>query len=411
MANHHYHLARFHQDQSGIWTPPTGAAGIIDLVPPLQDADPQVNYAFVASDVQLDSSDSLHHFGQGDLRELLVDGTAREAWGAITGYLPQGDSLCDVLCDHLTFGSQANGADFTRSLTCGRNRRLEIVLAGESIWSYSLSGMADALAQPILETELESLRDVYRGVLAGEYSEAVYQRCLGGLGIKYQLSQSAELYLPAADPLLPKLQPLIPQTTKAETWPGPGAVTSGQDQPWSVLAGTWAVSGNKVICSTGSGWPQIRLDYDFGGSDLTCQTQLVAGADNTDSIGTILRKDASATATCYANRINGSEQQVLKFIAGSVSNIGSSSTLTITANGVLKGSAIGSTITSYLNAVQTKQVTDTAIASGLRVGLLQLSTASTATDNVLADDGLSGGGGSTPRRNLLHMSLGLRMGL
>lgn len=344
----------------------------------------------MACNTELDSSDSLHHFGSGDLRELTIQGIDRSTWESITGYAPQGVTLADLLCDHLTYGSQATGADFTRPLTCGSGRVLEINLAGERIWNYTLSGMGDALAQTVIETEWEALRDVYRAVLAGEYSEDVYRRCLGGLKIKYQLAGSAETYMPSGDPLLPRLTPIVPQTTKTESWPTNGNITSGgQDLSWSQIeaGGETLSAASGVVTSGGTGNAVGIAGYAFGGNDQDVQIT-VASTSFAGNGGMLMRQNGTSTLTYYFAAGGGFVAwQVQKRVAGTRTALGSSSGVHPAVNDVMKGTATGSTIAILKNGSSLQSVTDTAIASGLYTGIHTQSTTIgmklfSATDNL-----------------------------
>lgn len=390
MAKHYYYLARFTQDTDGVWCPPASCAGLIDLVPPKLDSEKEVNFAFMACESPLDSSDALHFFGSGDIRELSVAKAERLAWESITGYAPQGVTLLDLLRDHLTFGSQANGADFTRPLTCGRDRQLEILLAGERVWSHKLASMNEPLAQRVMEAEFEALRDVYRHVKTGVYPEEIYRYCLGGLKLKYRLSGSAETHLPSGDILLPKLLPLRPNTTKTESFPNNGDLNTvgTQDNTWTKFSGSTTVTvTDGVLSGSGSGAVYFRMEYAFGGHDQDTTIQLAGGVGVSGQGGPISRKDGTATVTGYIVLAGTTTILLRKAIAGSVTLLGTDTAYTPAINDSITNSVVGSSISGLQNGVVRNSATDTAITSGLYTGFrlssadLQLKQFS-ATDNI-----------------------------
>jgi len=139
-------LGRFTQrDEAGIgpcWCPPAGVTALIDLVPPGRDSDPDVNFALMLSDTQLDSTDGLYTFGTGNVTEMQLDGDGQNAWETITGFRPTQGTIANAIAQHLLNPNGANGLDFARPLTAGFNRGLEIQLGGE-VWSHTLTGITD----------------------------------------------------------------------------------------------------------------------------------------------------------------------------------------------------------------------------------------------------------------------------
>lgn len=395
----HLSLARFRlgslSDGTPVWEPPPSALGVIDLTPPGLDGDPDVNYALVASSQELDSEYLLANLGYGDPRDLHLTGKTVSLWDEITGFRPQAGTVSNALAQAFMEGGDPTGRNFVRPLSGVNGPWLHIWLAGEIVWASVLSGKNQAHAMKVIQGELQSLRDIY--VQSGE---TAYRKAMWVLGRKYNLKGGVNDWLPANDPTLPRLEPIHPQTTKStSTWGGDGSKASDFTDE---NGDTWFVNGASWIVSSGSIYPSavqrraLRMEYDFGGSDLevTITVGAIAASGGSDRRqGVCLRHTGTySTDNFYfayyfkdnANYWTG------KVIAGSLTHLGNVAG-TLTAGDLIKGTIAGSTLKCFKNGVQNITGTDTAIASGTRAGIYQWN--GSATENTIGaveiTDGIS----------------------
>lgn len=400
----HIYLAPFQQSQTDpggqvCWVAPAGVTALIDLVPPGQDADPDINFALMLSDEMLPESDQYHYFGSDNVTELQIDGVGRDAWEAVTGYRPTAATVAECLAQHLLIGSDPTGEAFTRPLTAGFNRGLEVHLGG-LVWSHTLPGLSDELAIPVMRVESESLAEVYR-----EQGETQYRLAMGALRKKYQTRPIKELIqflYPSGRDDLPLIDELSPQTVKTETWPTTGAVTSGQDNAWTVVSGAPTVSPAGSIKPTSiSAEDKCLLGYTFGGNDMAAQWTVGTGGVN-GFLGTLIRSNATATNAYLLPYKRGNlGYAVFKLVSGTYTQLGANFS-TSALNDVVYGSAIGSGLITKKNGSTIYSSTDTAVSSGTRVILYLYRDA--ASDQIMLqpltfDDLVSGG--SNRRRRVI----------
>lgn len=404
-------LGRFSLIDNGLfdqpyWRAPSGVTAMIDLVPPGKDSDPDVNFALMLSDEPLDEVDCHYSFGNGNVTEMQLDVLGQSAWESITGYRPQQTTLAEVLAQHLLTGSDPTGEDFTRPLTAGFNRGLEIHLGGE-IWSYTLTGLSDPLALPVMRVEAESLATIYR-----EEGETQYRLAMGGLRRKYATRPIKELitYLfPSGRDDLPLMDELSPQTIKTETWPTLGAITSGQDNIWSVLSGSFSVIPSGTLTATTSNTGYCLLGYTFGGADRLVQWVLPTnlGLVGSCAIGVQGRSDAAGT-TAYLQWFDGPNLEVYKLISGTGTLLVSVASV-VTPNAAFYASVVGSTLITKIAGVQRDSRTDTAVSTGTRSTIHSFYNGITQAMLVgpLSIDDLISGGGPFPHFIRRRMNGGL----
>lgn len=361
-------LGRFRLGNDGpggtpCWSAPREVTALIDLVPPGQDADPDVNYAIMLSEVPLAASDCHHSFGTGNVTEMSIDGLGRDAWQSVTGYRPPADiTLAQCLAAHLLPGSDPTGVDFARPLTAGLTRNLDIYLGG-LVWSHTLTGLTDQFAAPVMRVEVESLAQIYR-----ELGETQYRFAMGALRQKYQIRPVKELiqYLyPSGRDDLPLMDELIPQTVKTETWPTNGAITSGQDNTWTVAAGGFNVASG-VVTGT-STQNRAWLGYTFGSNDMRASWVSNYTVNANRGAGLIIRADAGFTNE-YIHWGANNGPELYKVVATVATKI-ASPTAAINLNDAIVVSSIGSTHRFDVNSVNKYNVTDTGVASGARAGI------------------------------------------
>lgn len=378
------------QDSPGVgpcWCPPDGVSALIDLVPPGQDSDPDVNFAVMLSDDPLDSSDELWRFGTDHPTELNLSGSDRDAWESITGYRPTAATLAECIAEHLLTGSDPTGLDFTKPLTAGRNRGLSVHFGGE-IWSHRMADWSDPLALPVMRVEAESLAQIYR-----EQGETQYRLALGGLHKKYEfygpVKGLIQWLFPSGRDDLPLMDELEPQTVITETLPSVSAIRTGQDNAWTAVEGTLNVNPAGSLTGLTSTALTAVLDYVFGGSDrsATWVQGVTSNAAGMFTRANVTLNDAylctnNSTALQHYKRVSGSYTSLVAVAAA------------VSAGNAIFASVVGSTLVMKVNGTQIDSRTDTAIASGTRSGARCFLTSGEVAVGPLVFDDLIGGGGS-----------------
>lgn len=391
------------------WQLPSSVTASIDWTPPALDGvvdnNPLTNHAICLSDVPLDSNDCYYQFGQGDVTEMSVDSVGRDALHTVAGYRPQANTMADCVAEHLL---RSPGQERVNPLTCGLTRGLEVHLGGR-IWDHTLTGLTDPLALPVLQIEAEGLAKIFR-----EQGETQYRLAMGGLRKKYDTRPVKELiqYLfPVGRDDLPLLAELTPTTTATETWPTNGAVTSGQDNAWSVVHGSASVTSGVLYHTSGGvapGYCGLLLGTTFSGNDRECTT--VVKYTSSRSAGLYTRSDATLEnayiiATGWTTYNAG---EIWKNVSDVPTRL-AFGTGTFALDDILLGSSIGSTHICKENGATLISLTDTAVPSGGRSGIRTVS-GTAAARAILGqsgfDDLISGGGGGNSFLNLLLTGVG-----
>lgn len=403
MSDPYVYIFRFLKKEMAPGIPCYAAAdsiyGLIDCVPTQLDSEEDVNYGIGLSDTPLASDEYHYCLGQGNPTELQLDGNGQEAWQSVMKFKPSQGTIAQAIAQHFMQGGDPVGLDCMKPLTAGLDRNLEIYLgSSEPIWKHTISGLSDPLVLPVLKTEAEGLAQIYT-----EQGETQYRYGLGAVRGKYNTRPIKDLLklIPELSnrPDLPQLDELIPQTVKTETWPSTGAITSGQDNTWSVVSGSVTVSpAGTLILSTLNTDCQGLIGYTFGGSDHTAQfTTAVTTPGGTGGNGVYSRCDA-AISNGYLMYNAGGKFASYKKVSGGYTNL-SGFTGTIVANDVLLQSIVGSTLLIKQNGTQRDSRTDTAVSTGTRSATYQYSNNISVTmgiKTVVFDDLISATGRPFP---------------
>lgn len=376
-------LGRFElRDEPGIghcWCPPSGVTALIDLVPPQQDPDPDVNFGLMLSDSPLNSSVCHHSFGSGDVREIAADGMAYDAWESVTGIRPQAGlaTIANLLTDHLTFRSDPVGGDSTKPLTAGLNRHLEINLGGQ-VWSHQITGITDLFAEPTMRVEAEGLATIFK-----EQGETQYRLAMGALRKKYDTRPIKDLIvflkLDGRDDL-PLMDELTPQTIKTENWNS--GTFPAMNNTWSSIAGSWSSPSSGLCRATNAGNSRLLLSYSFGGSDFRSTFVM----KTTTGPGIISRSDATVT-TYYLGIANATAgtRLIYKAISGTQTLL-STAAQSWAINDIPGINPVGSTIILLRNGTAATTITDTAVTSGTYAALYNSGNGQSDFGQVIVDD-------------------------
>jgi hypothetical protein len=154
--------------------------------------------------------------------------------------------------------------------------------------------------------------------------------------------------------------------------------TLGPDLSWTEIEGDLAIVSNKAqggtgVSSTGF-W--TRADSDLATinqyAQVTGDTNDDNGTNGFNYTGVMVRKDATATITCYAAQLRWQENQVTidKFIDGDQTILATAAvTLTPGTPVTIRLEVRGTALRVYTNGVFRASATDSDISAGTRTGL------------------------------------------
>lgn len=327
MAHCNYYLGPWVWDASDpdgpAWTPPVGTVGSIDLrsIPTMSTGVVMGDrpYGFFATTVTLPSEYTL--LGTGDLREISSTGGMKSAWQAHTGYLPDGDTLIDLLADQMTMGSDPTGLDANKPLMPTSSGSLEIHLAGHSkVWSRAFGGLVSGHGNRVLTLIQNDFRRTIDDSMSGRLNsrhgrgdKQHYRRILDALVGKYGVGDDWKRLVPPGSRRNIE-GPLPHETTIGDTFVDTNGVLladhtatgSGGGFTWTVdlysvsSPGTQDIQGNNYSATGTGNTVRNRADSDLSGDDHSSQISVVAW-DSVGSVAILLcRVEASESPEAYA---------------------------------------------------------------------------------------------------------------
>lgn len=364
----------------GYWRAPLGTVGLIDLRGlPDQSLFGMLGdkpYGFFAVFGTLPSEYSL--LGSGDLREITSTAAMKSAWNSLHGYSPEGDTLNDLLFDHITSGSDPTYQGPTPPLMPTASGILEVSLGGHSLikserFRYGTHPHTNKV-QAVLHRNYRNMR---AEVEAGRMIDGHERRVLDFWLDKYRLDKID----PASWKRLvsPELRaghsgPLPHRTTITESFNKADSDILGPDLTWTELIGDLDVVSNEAQTTDANSFV-VRADSNLSGDDHYAQASMTnsCSGSGTSSCQAVARKDSSATETFYVAIANWEQNtlQLFKAISGTFTQLGSnvSQTLTDGVYETIRTECDGSTIKHVFNSVDKITETDTAITGNLRTGL------------------------------------------
>lgn len=174
----------------------------------------------------------------------------------------------------------------------------------------------------------------------------------------------------------PRLPPEPSTQTLTETWPTDGTtISTGQDQPWTSVAGNPQVSGGVFQGQTLDLAALIRCDTPLDTDDHYHEATYNLGFASNNETFVILRVRYSDSAdTTYfarlagdANTVGNRGHRLRKIVAGAGTNLYTDSNTPTSGTGQILCSADGSSIRYLCDGVD-QTITDTAITGELRCG-------------------------------------------
>ena len=377
------------KDDPGIgqsWQLPASVTASIDWTPPALDSvvddNPRTNHAICLSDEPLDSNDCYYQFGQGDVTEMMMSNTDRDAWQSIAGYRPQANTIADCVAEHLL---RAPGQERVNPLTCGFNRGLEVHLGGK-IWDHTLARLSEPLALPVLQIEAEGLAKIFR-----EQGEIPYRLAMGAHRKKYDTRPVKELiqYLfPSGRDDLPLLDELTPQTVITETWPSAGV----SDNSWTSSAGTWEIRAGYLEHTSSAINEFYGLTNPFPNSDRDASTVIKTSSPAGIGISSRMSSLTSSASLYFAYRFSGSLDQIFIRNASTNTSLYTAGSASVVDDALSLRSVGSSHIMSRNGSdISGGGITNTTLATGIYAGFFSAFAGGKWGQSIF-DDLISGGG-------------------
>jgi len=390
MARLHYYLGPWvwvlpvfdddgNEIELGYWRAPTGTVGLIDLrgIPDqsLSGVLGARPYGFFAVDGTLGTDYDL--LGTGDLREIRATAAMKSAWFSLLGYTPQGDTLNDLLFDHMTNGSDPTFQDDrVPTLMPTTKGILEIHLGSHSLikserFRFGTHSHTNKVQAVLHRNYRQMQADIDTGRMAENHIRRVLDYWLDKYRIRKTIRTDWEQFVP------PELRdghegPLPHRTIITESFNQGDSTTLGPDQTWAETSGDWETVSNEVRTSIIGGQQTARCEVDLSGDDHYGELVIATWTGtNKKQLGPTCRRSVSVETYYHAAVIRGTTNTgpfLLKTVTGTLSVL-DSDTSGISPPETHRVESNGSTIRHLIDGVEKFSVTDTAITSNLRCGL------------------------------------------
>lgn len=386
------------------WATPKACLGSVDLSNP-------ASWSGVKADVGARAGQLLCVVEDGTADDAFVrlsnenavdarpDATMVDAWFAFTKFRPAGDTVADLLWDHLTRGADPAGLDACFPFTPQHDLQLPLWLAGQRIRDERFQLGASDISSKVVDVVKRVLRTCRTDTLGGRLRNqegvdyTAHRKVMDWWCEKLAGSRNPAFKLAVFDAIRPADWPvaegLIPHETQYnENFDTANGTTLGPQQSWSELGGgNFNISGNQVTCNVIA--CRARCDADFSGSDNYSQILVPTRAGNTE----VCFRFSSSADTAYRYLQSSTLARFFRVAAGTQFQVGSNVSQVWPGAGYLqRGEVTGPNLTGLLNgSIVIGPVSDSNILSGTRAGF----GASGAT-GVFYDDWQGGDlGGST----------------
>lgn len=382
MANCEYRIGPWEWDTSRKdgphWRPPVGAVGAIDLANESSmlspGADRSLGFFAVPVGSRLAKS-TWPIIASGDLREVTTAKRMLDAWKSETGYRPSGDTLVDLIYDHLTNGSDPDWGTTAKPMMPTVRGNLDLHLGGHSLvkrdrFRFGQHGHT-ARVEALLQRDFRrAFEDVNQGKAPHDHNRRVLDYWIE----KYKLdrrdaAQWRRLIPPDLRRHVPG--PLKHATTLSDNFNRTNAATLGSN--WTQTGEVSGIDSNNARCpDTGTATGVTGLAHynasALSGDDHSSSIS-VLGVAGDAAYGPIARKPNSATVTYYHLRHNtlDGEVELAKWLAGSATILTNTSASPTTPFD-LEVEIDGSSLSGIVDATSYGPITDTAITGNLYCG-------------------------------------------
>ena len=345
------------------WALPDGAVSAIDLRRLSQIADnTATGYAIAVYDGSL--PEGAVELDTGDVTR------DRDAWFSTLGFRPEGETAIDWAWDQLSEGRGADDshADHCRPIRCATPEFVEMWLGGRNVRSLSYT---DKLRQAVLARK--DLDAIFNDVVAGKLPDGVHRKALKAeadrLGIDWRTLRSKSARWRSETPLEPTT------TITDEGWSGSTQTLAAYG--WTVLDGatghTWNTGADTIIFgNTGNSENSVAYHPTTLSSSDNYASALTANLEN--SCGSVCRGGGTTSTNWSAYGVkNGGGAggcTLYSFVNAVATQLGYASAAGSSSPYTRRVQAIGSAIKgSDNNTAWRLEVTNTAVSTGLRVGL------------------------------------------
>lgn len=300
-----------------------------------------------------------------DFNAVIPDGKLATLSAALGRTLPSGTTVKDVLWETLTTFADATGQAGPKPLR-GNGGTVRLLLGGETVHEEAFEGAHVSRAIQVFQEDYRKVRE------AGELP-SVLQRWAGATGIEL-LGVMTSVILP---PEFVEDGVAEPHTILVEDWPTQQAdLATNQAHTWTEVSQAWEVvtfASQRWATQTTTTNGTARCETALSSVDHYCQCIWHASTDPSSfnhQYG-VTTRFAAAADTCYYLMFSSGGFEFGKRVAG---------TDTLLAQPILTGpsedtnyaiklSSEGDEHTATLDATVASPVTDTAITSGVRIGL------------------------------------------
>lgn len=217
---------------------------------------------------------------------------------------------------------------------------------------------------------------------------------LGGLGIKYGISNPEDYFIPND---LPKEKPINPSTTLDENFNTSDGPVLGPNYVWTQINNpNFTIVSNQVQVLVGAGSVWARCESDLSSVDHYSQVTLSNYTETGNNLRAGCFTRLNTNSTTISNTVTytveatwgpgpGEQLQIRKIVNGTTTGLASPS-VTISAGDVVKSSVSGSTVKSFQNGVQVSSVTDTSVSGGTRCAIYGFNQTGGTQSNLAMDN-------------------------
>ena len=403
---------------SGCHRPPNGSACVLDLRPLSEQAKASQSSGYGLFAWSSGPPGDLIALGTGYAPTLAIDNAARNELKLKLGLSanPSGATLADAMADVLGALADPTGASMAKPIMPGADGVLELHLAGHSrIWSLAVDAAELLSANPrgrhnkirdVIRADLDEAERLGGAVLMGKalgakllalgMSREEIKAGTGGKKSQWDrlLSAGAKAKHGA------NAKPRDPQTSASEAWPNVAAdiTATAQSQPWASMQYTLAVTSGQTGFAHAAG-------ATFAIHAVRCATP-VSSADHWADLAVYafgqpgyfgpMARAASGSFAGYSHIATfGGSRYLSKWVAGTRTDLSSSSAGSWSDGAVPRSRANGSTITGSWSGKSDLTATDTAITGNLCGGIVFQDDTNQHQHNKVGawsiDDGLSAG--------------------
>lgn len=369
------------------FAPPVGAVGAIDLgtLPEMAVAGGSRKGCLCWTNGDLLDSD-YDLLATGDVREIKRTGKIAGTLAKSIGSVPAGDSLHEMIMDCLIGCSDPDGDTAPMPIVPGIDGWMDLWLPGHGRvkgerFEWGRTDHTDKLKRMIRKQFAGLMEDAHDGRL----KDSVHHlRVLDDWCKKYGVEEWREFVPDEVQKEVPGRVPR--ETTYTDDFNRADAASLGSSSEgwaWASAFSTMSIVSNAGNCSSSLSYQRAQID--LSSFDHYAQVTRTAGG----SFFPVARFSSSAITGYYCRPSGTTFFGLYKIISGSatkIANVDQDTNQPIT----VKTHCNGSTITGYKSNSVVASVTDTAIPSGTRTGVMAAASGARGDDFSAADLAASG---------------------